>query len=284
MTAEAQTKDAAWDALRTADAQSIDLVEGALLIAGDEYPESEIDACRQMLAEHETALQARVVDVPPGLARLRALNEYLFESERFQGNDDDYYDPRNSYLNQVLTRRLGNPISLSILQIALGRSLGLEIEGVSFPGHFLTSLNLDDGVVVLDPYHRGRSLSLEELRKRASSYLKAHPFDDEQMSRLLDPAQPRSILGRILRNLKQLYSERGEIERALRCSDRLVTLFDDTDPDERRDRGSLYQQAGHMHAAILDWRDYLQRKPDAEDAAAIRAELIVHARPGPRLN
>lgn len=284
MKADQNPQDAAWDALRTADPGSIDLLEGALLIASDEYPPAEIAACRAALAHHQTVLQARVGDLPAGLERLRVLNQYLFDTEQFRGNDDDYYDPRNSYLNQVIERRLGNPISLSILQIALGRGLGLEIEGVSFPGHFLTCLSMDDGVVVLDPYHRGRSLSLDELRQRASGYLREHAFDDEQMSRLLDPAQPRSILGRILRNLKQLYRERSEFERALRCSDRLITLFNDQDAEERRDRGNLYQQTGHIAAALQDWREYLNRKPEADDANAIRSELIAHARSGPRLN
>lgn len=272
-----------WVALRDRDDTDITLVDGALLIAGDEYPDLDPDHVRSRLAEHAAEVGARLHGVDDPMERLRVLNRYLFQDQGFAGNDDDFYDPRNSYLNEVLDRRLGNPISLSILQMELGRQLGLPLEGVSFPGHFLVRLPTQDGLLVLDPYHRGRSLGLDELKERAKPHWRGGPIGDEQMTRLLEPANARSILGRVLRNLKQLYYERKDYDRALRCADRLITLHDDHDPTERRDRGNLYHLIGHRDAALVDWQNYLERQPDGEDAESVRQSIIA-AGPKVRLN
>lgn len=273
-----------WAQLRDSADGDVGLFDGALLIARDEYPGLDPEDCRARVGAFANELAGRLDGIEEPMERLRALNRFLFLDQGFAGNDDDYYDPRNSYLNDVLDRRLGNPISLSILQMELGRQLGLPLEGVSFPGHFLVRLPTQDGLLVLDPYHRGRSLGLDELRARAAAHLKGATIGDEQMTRLLEPADARSILGRVLRNLKQLYYERKDFERALRCADRLVTLHDDQDITERRDRGNLYQMVGHVEAAIADWRNYLERAPQGEDAESVRQSIIHAAGPRRRLN
>ncbi len=273
-----------WAALRDSNDADVSLLDGALLIAADEYPGLDQHVCRQQIAELAGTIAARMDDLSEPLERLRVLNRLVFQEFGFQGNESDYYDPRNSYLNEVLDRRLGNPISLAILHIELGRRMGLGLEGVSFPGHFLVRFPTEDGLLVLDPYNRGRSLSLDELRERAAGHFQNGPISDEQMTRLLEPSDARSILGRVLRNLKQLYYERQDYERALRCADRLITLNDDRDTLERRDRGNLYQLVGHAEAAIADWRTYLERQPQGEDADSVRQSIIAAAGPKRRLH
>src|SRR5690606_39728457 len=123
----------------------------------------------------------------------------------YTGNHDEYYDPRNSYLNEVFDRRLGNPISLAMVQMEVTRRLGLPLDGVSFPGHFLVRLPVDDGVLVMDSFNRGRPLDEDELRERAQAHLGGRAPDDEVLSWILNPASIRAILVRVLRNLHAVY-------------------------------------------------------------------------------
>jgi regulator of sirC expression with transglutaminase-like and TPR domain len=183
----------------------------------------------------------------------------------------------------VLDRRLGNPISLAVVQIELARRLGVPLEGISFPGHFLVRLPLDEGIVVLDPFEKGRSLDAAELRRRARTHLDTHEIDDARLARMLEPASHRMILTRILRNLKGVYVEREQWDRVLRCCDRLLTV-DAHQPTEYRDRGTSYLRLGHARAARDDLARYLALVPQADDADAIAQQLTELGSSLPRLN
>ena len=155
-----------WKEIVAGPEEDIGLAEAALVIAAHEYPGLDLNAYLARIAELAETLKGRLRrDIGPTDA-LVALNRYLFEELGFSGNTADYYDPRNSYLNEVLDRRLGIPITLSVLCIEIGRRIGLALHGVSFPGHFLVKCVVRDGVVVLDPYARGASLSLDDLQLR----------------------------------------------------------------------------------------------------------------------
>ena len=273
----------AWQHLRSAKDEEIALFASALLIAKDEYPDLSDDAYESQL--HQYAIRLRkVVDAGDAPAtQLRTLNSFLFEELGFSGNDQDYYDPRNSYLNDVIDRRLGNPISLAVVQMELARRLELPLQGVSFPGHFLVRLPLDEGVVVLDPFQKGRSLDAAELRRRARTHLETQDIDDQRLARMLEPASHRAILSRMLRNLKAVYSERELWEKALRCCDRLLTV-DSHQPTEYRDRGQLYLKLGHRRAARDDLKRYLALVPQADDADSVGAELAELSGDLPRVN
>lgn len=264
---------ASWQYLRDARDEDIPLLWAALQIARDEYPWIEPDAYEAVLDAHTAAVQARLGDGDDALDRLRALHGVLFEEQGYTGNEQDYYDPRNSYLNEVIERRTGNPIALAILELELARRVGLPLQGVSFPGHFLIRLPVDSGLLVLDPFNKGRSLDAGELRVRAKPHVTGRHVDDEQLGRMLEPASNRVILTRMLRNLRQSYVERDEFERALRCADRIVWL-DDHDIEEVRERGLLYARVGHVHAAREDLRRYLAAMPQAEDNERIRNILV----------
>jgi len=178
---------------------------------------------------------------------------------------------------------VGNPISLAVVQIELAQRLGVPLQGVSFPGHFLVRLPLDEGIIVLDPFQKGRSLDAAELRQRARSHLDTHEIDDHHLARMLEPASHRAILARMLRNLKGVYAEREQWEKALRCCDRLLTL-DSHQPEEYRDRGSCYLKVGHLRAAREDLRKYLGLMPQADDADSVSLQLAELGAGLPRLN
>jgi regulator of sirC expression with transglutaminase-like and TPR domain len=262
-----------WRYLKSARDEDIPLLWASLLIARDEYADLDMAAVSASVESWCEVLRGNLSELAHPVQAVHALNRFVFDEQGFAGNNDDYYDPRNSYLNEVISRRLGNPISLAIVQLELARRVGLPMQGVSFPGHFLLRFPVDDGLLILDPYHRGRSLDINELKTRASPHVPGRRVGDEQLGRMLEPAPNRVILMRMLRNLKQLYIEREDFERALRCADRLVYL-DERDNDELRDRGKLYWRVGHISAARNDFSQYLSRAATASDADQVRQWLI----------
>lgn len=267
---------APWSHLARLEDGDIPLAEAALWLARDEYPALDIaDYLTRIgrLAESvRRRLPARLEEVP----RLRELLSFLFADQGFVGNMDQYDDPRNSYLNDVLDRRLGIPISLSVLLMEVGRGAGLHIEGVSFPGHFLVKMPVEEGLIVVDAFHGGRTLSAEELRARAQSALGEIEVNEQHVLDMLGTASTREILLRMLRNLKGLYTERRDDGRALRVVDRMVAL-DPHNRIERRDRGLHYFRLEAFERAASDLEAYLKASPEAEDAEAI-AEMAVEAR------
>lgn len=271
-----------WDDLAALGDEEIPLLRATLLIARDEYPDLDIEAYESICAGFEHELRPRVETLDDPQPRLSAINRYLFDELGFAGNQKDYYDPRNSYINDVLDRKLGIPISLGVIQMELARRMGVPLEGVSFPGHFLVRLPVDDGLLVLDPYHKGRSVDADELKSRAKPHMNGSDIDDNQLLQILAPASNRAILMRMLRNLKGLYSEQEAWDKALRCADRLVRLGPD-EADEVRDRGMLYARIGHRAGARNDLARYLQLKPEADDLDQVR-DALIDAGGGGRVN
>lgn len=262
-----------WSALATLGDDELPLLDTALLIARDEYPDLDAAGYAAQVDTYAAALRPQLdrdIDLP---ARLTAINRYLFEEVGFAGNNVQYDDPRNSYMNEVVDRKLGIPISLAVIQIEVTRRLGMPLDGISFPGHFLVRLPVDDGILVLDPYNKGRPVSAEELRERASPHLGGQPPDDQQLLQILAPATHRMILMRMLRNLKGLYLEQGDWARVARSADRLLKLSPDT-AEALRDRGLAYRELGHAKGAREDLGRYLQLLPEAEDLESVRSALI----------
>ncbi|MGH8029922.1 MAG: SirB1 family protein [Arenimonas sp.] len=262
-----------WNSLASLGDDELPLLDTALLIARDEYPELDPRESRAAVDGYVQALRPKLhgdLDLP---SRLTAINHFLFDELGYAGNHTQYDDPRNSYVNQVIERKLGIPISLAVIQIELTRRLGLPLDGVSFPGHFLVRLPVDDGILVLDPFNKGRPVSAEELKERASPHLGGQPPDDRQLLEILAPATHRMILARMLRNLKGLYVEAGDWERVARSADRLLRLGPET-AEALRDRGLAYREIGHASGARADLGRYLQLAPQAEDAESVRQTLV----------
>lgn len=261
-----------WSALADLADDQVPLLGSALLIAHDEYPDLDPTACNALVEAHAASLRPEVDQIDSAPLKMQVINHRLFNELGYAGNHDEYYDPRNSYLNEVLTRRLGNPISLAVIQLEVAQRLGVALDGVSFPGHFLVRLPVDDGMLVMDPFNRGRPLNADELRQRARPHF-GEDVPDEALMQVLDPAPPRAILVRMLRNLHGLYVECSDWGRAVRCSDRILKLAPDN-AEALRDRGLGYSELGHRAGALRDLGRYLQTMPDADDAEAIRHRLV----------
>jgi regulator of sirC expression with transglutaminase-like and TPR domain len=262
-----------WNALATQADDAVPLLETALLIARDEYPALDADLYDTLVQGHAEHLRVEIESIDAWPVKMAVINRHLFEELGYSGNHDEYYDPRNSYLNEVFERRLGNPISLAMVQIEVARRLGVPLDGVSFPGHFLVRLPVDDGILVMDPFNGGRPLGADELRERAKPHLGGDVPDDNALLHILDPASHRAILVRMLRNLHGVYAERDEWDRAARSADRVLKLSPDQ-PEAIRDRGLAYLKMDYRPGARQDLARYLQLAPDAPDAHALRERLV----------
>lgn len=272
-----------WDSLADLDDEALPLLPTALLIARDEYPDLDPKVYDALIQSHVDHLRTEVGTIEMWPMKIAAVNRHLFDELGYSGDHGEYYDPRNSYLNQVFERRLGNPISLALVQMEVSRRLGIPLDGVSFPGHFLVRLPVNDGVLVMDPFNGGRPLDVEELRERARSHLGGEVPDDDVLAQILDPAPARAILMRMLRNLHGVYAERGEWDRAARSADRLLKLAPEQD-DALRDRGLAYLQLDYQAGAHRDLAQYLQRNGQASDAQWVREKLVELGGRTPRLH
>jgi len=260
------------------DDTKIDLAHGCLMIAQDAYPRLDVERYLGDIERMAMRLRGRMPQTLGAEERVAALNEFLFEDLGYHGNVDEYYDPRNSYLNDVMDRKAGIPISLSVLYMAVGRRAGLPLEGVSFPGHFLVRLRMRAGVLVLDPFAAGAPLSEAELRERLQRVIPAGITENVPVSALpldqfLEAATNRQILVRVLRNLKGIYRESDKPERMLEVLNRMLMVAPDSSA-ELRDRGIVYQRLECYRAALKDLSDYVEREPDAPDFDDVRARLV----------
>jgi regulator of sirC expression with transglutaminase-like and TPR domain len=256
----------------------IDLSRACLLIAQDAYPDLDVERYIGEIERMATRLRARLAPSAAGEERVVALNQLLYEELGYWGNTQDYYDPRNSYLNEVIDRRTGMPITMSILYMELGRRIGLPVEGVSFPGHFLVRVRLRGGMLVLDPFSGGAPQSEDELRSRVKRVIPDGVADDLPASELpldqfLEPATNRQILARVLRNLKGIYRKANKPERMLDVLNRMLLVTPDASA-ELRDRGYVYQRLECYRAAFKDLTDYAEREPDAPDLDEVRSKLM----------
>jgi len=257
--------------------EEIGLAEAALWIAAEEQPGLDPEPWLARLNEMGERLRPHLEALRDPLDRLERLSAFLSEEVGLRGNGEDYYDPRNSFLNEVLERGLGIPITLALVYIEVGRRAGVPLDGVGFPGHFLLRHSLHPQLLI-DPFDGGRLLTEDDCReilKQLSGGTLA--FD----TRLLRPSSPRQILVRMLNNLRGVYLHRGEYLRALAALDR-VLLLDPDDVGARRDRGLLSLRWGDPARGIEDLEHYLILEPDAPDHEAIE-QVIVEAR-GRRVN
>jgi regulator of sirC expression with transglutaminase-like and TPR domain len=246
--------------------EPIDLVRAALAVAREEYPDLDEGHYLRLLDRLADGVQA---GLPAGAIperRVGRMNAYLFHELGFGGNQADYYDPRNSFLNEVLERRVGIPLTLCIVYMEVGRRCGLTVEGVGFPGHFLCKVRLAEGELIIDPFHRGQLLGTEELKRRLVSAVGDQVRFDP---RLLRAVKPREILLRMLQNLRSVYEGRNDIPRALSAVDRLLLLAPDN-VRGLRERAQLYEQLGGSAAAAADLERVLNLDPNAPDATSLR--------------
>ena len=252
------------------------LLEAAASLAQDEEPTLDVQQVLDDVARLVKRVTARMPEAADDLTRLAILTQVFYKDLGFGMNANDYYAPENSYIFDVLRTRRGIPISLAVIWLELAQALDLQAQGISFPGHFLVKVALEGGLVVLDPL-TGESLGLDNLSERLSPYRApedqfAAPDLDEGETPLglyLQGCPPRDMLARMLRNLKEIFRSQEDWLRMLQVLDRLVVLLPEA-WDERRDRGLVHAELGHVHEALQDLRQYLEAVPAAPDTAALR--------------
>lgn len=264
--------------LLVAEDAGLSLLEAAASIAQDEHPQLDVQAVLAEVDALADKLKRRIpADVVP-LQRLRWLNRYFFHELGFGGNVNNYYDPSNSYLHEVLRTRRGIPITLAIIYVEVATQLGLRANGISFPGHFLVKLSMlsgpHNGEVIIDPFS-GKSLSREELDEMLGPYKVSQGLIgefDAPLGLFLQSAPPREILARMLRNLKEIHSTAEDWPRLLRVLNRLIVLLPHAH-EERRDRGLAWAELGQTDKAADDFEAYLRHRPDADDRNAMAEQL-----------
>jgi regulator of sirC expression with transglutaminase-like and TPR domain len=243
----------------------ISLAKANLFFAQIQYPELNPDIYLNQLDAIASVLQEKLPDNSYPLKIIQTINQYLFEELRFTGNSRDYYDPRNSYLHEVLDRKLGIPLSLSILYLEIAQRLNFPMVGIGMPGHFLIRPNFEEAGIFVDAFNQGEILFPEDCETRLQQvYQQPVKLDPA----FLAPISNRQILVRMLTNLKFIYVNQNYYEKALQVINSLLILLPDSET-ELRDRGLLYYQMGDGEHAIVDLETYLKLSPNAQDAPAI---------------
>ena len=258
------------------------LLEAAASLAQDDHPTLDMQQVLNEVDQLLSRLTQRVASNAPAVQRLQVLNRFFYGDLGFGGNLNHYYDPDNSDLAAVLRTRRGIPISLAVLWMELAQGIGLHVQGVAFPGHFLVKALLPGGQALLDPFN-GHSLTRGELEERlepfqhpaAHSENPSQPPESVPLGVFLQPATPRDIVARMLRNLKEVHHAQQDWLRLLAVQERLVRLLPQA-WSEWRDRGLVHAQCGHFAAAVQDLGQYVAHaagEPDCERMRAVLADL-----------
>ena len=261
------------------------LLEAAASIALIDEPELDVESVLEEVERMVDRVRSRMISSADDLTRLAVLNHVFYKDMGFGLNANDYYAPRNSFVNEVLRTRRGIPVSLSVIWLEMAQELGLRAHGIAFPGHFLVKVALDSGLVVLDPA-TGESLGIDHLSERLE------PFRDQE-DQLLKPdldegetplglylqsCPPRDVLTRMLRNLKEIYQTQQDWPVCLAVLDRILVLWPESWA-ERRDRGLVHAELGNAGQALSDLQAYLDAEPLAADQGALQARIKEIASP-----
>ncbi|MDO8418621.1 MAG: transglutaminase-like domain-containing protein [Rubrivivax sp.] len=262
-----------------ADDATLPVLEAAVAVAQDESPGLDVQGVLAQVDRLAERLRRRIPADAAPTQRLRLLNRYFFHELGFAGNVNDYYDPRNSYLPDVLESRRGIPLTLALLYVELASQAGLQAHGVSFPGHFLVKLRLPRGEVIIDPFN-GQSLSREDLDERLQPLLLQRGLvgeDDVPLGLFLQAAPARDVVARLLRNLREIHRSTGDLERLAAVLQRLVILLPE-DWDERRDLALVLAETGRHARAADELALYLQHRSSDSDTDGLQRQLAAWRR------
>jgi regulator of sirC expression with transglutaminase-like and TPR domain len=258
------------DALRN-EKSKVPLDIAALELASIEFPGLDVESAKFRLDNLAEQLKSQLTPNASGLDFLRACSELLFEVLQFRGNEEDYYDPRNSCLNSVLMRRLGIPISLSVVYIEVARRLKRPVYGVGLPGHFIVAYEDAEARYWVDPFHSGRILTFADCcalaKQTAGVDLRSNPA-------VLAPVANRQILVRMLSNLKAIYLRGEAFDKARQVLDLLIAAMPDY-AEEYRQRGMVHLRLLNHRAAKADLETYLRLEPEAPEREQVEKQLVL---------
>lgn len=244
----------------------LDIFDEAMRIAQVEYPD--LDVARYRTTLDEFGREGRAIVTSRGRRGVEQFNAYFFDTLGFHGNADDYYDPRNSYLNDVIERRMGIPITLAAVYCEVGRRSGLDAHGVGFPGHFLAKCLVGNGEVLVDCFN-ARTVTRDDCQELLNSFSSGATAVSDDM---LEIAAPRDILSRMLNNLRRIHAGRGDFAKAVRWIDMDIALRPES-PHNYRERGMLYVQMEEFGKAVSDLERYVQAIPGTPDASQVREQI-----------
>jgi len=250
----------------------LSLARGALEIARLHYPKLSVERYLERIRGLAEWVDGRCAGTEDPAVKLQQLNQVLFYEYGLAPNNDDYYSPDNSYLNRVLDERKGIPVTLSILHIETGRLLGLDLHGISFPGHFLVRANLNDQQVILDPFNRGSEVSDKQLTIELRRNPLLQRLQRRETAQLLTNTATQEVLIRVLRNLVAIWLQAGKPEQALHHINAALEIKPDQ-PLELRNRGLVYEQLECFNSALEDLQRALILDPASEEHEMIKQKI-----------
>ncbi|MCE2506793.1 MAG: transglutaminase family protein [Nitrosopumilaceae archaeon] len=246
---------------------NFNLVEKCLKFAQIlEYPDLEVEKYIEKISKIGMSLKESVSDVKNPTYLISMLNEHLFENLGYSGDDDDYYNPKNNFLNEVLDKKTGLPITISILYAEIAKFVGLDLKIVGFPSHILVKYNEE---MILDPFYDGRLLDIDDLQEILDTN---YGGEIEFKPEFLDEIESEQIMLRLTRNLKNSYVQSFVYDKALRCVNMVLSIEPES-PEDIRDKGILEERLLNYESALKYLNKYLEINPNAEDVDFI-LELI----------
>lgn len=249
--------------------EQTNLAKAALIIAQTEYPDLDIEEYLNAIETMAEELKERLPNNFYPLKVVQTINEYLFDDLGFRGNTTDYYDPRNSFFNEVIERRTGIPITLAVIYLEIANRINFPMVGIGMPGHFLIRPNFEEIEIFVDAFNQGEILFEQDCEERLQQIYQ-QPIKLE--AHFLTPVTKHQILTRILTNLKLIYLNRQQLSKALSIVE-LILLISPNQPSELRDRGLIHYQLSEWSQASQDLELYLALLPNAQDADVIRQLL-----------
>ncbi|ARV57641.1 hypothetical protein BZZ01_02435 [Nostocales cyanobacterium HT-58-2] len=251
--------------------EHINLAKAALYIAQEEYPNLYPDEYLNALDTMAMELQERLPSQRYVLKVIQSINQYLYDDLGFAGNAENYYDPHNSFLNDVIDRRVGIPITLALVYLEIAQRIDFPMVGVGMPGHFLIRPDIPETEIFIDAFNRGEIMFPQDCQERLNQiYQQPMQLQPEFLAKV----SKRQFLARILANLKYIYLNQQQLEKALAAVERILLLFPGA-VLELRDRGLLCYELGEFTQAADDLEAYLTKAPHAQDAAVIEQILTL---------
>jgi regulator of sirC expression with transglutaminase-like and TPR domain len=251
------------------DEDAFPLDRAAFALAEEEYPGFEVQTYLRKLDSLAASVEVLVGEDRTPVGMIESINEILFVQEGLRGNTKDYYDPRNSFLNEVLDRKLGIPISLSVIYIEVAKRLDFRINGIGFPGHFLVKHVAGDHEIIIDPFNLGKILTMNDCQELLD---RVHSGAVQMNALLLQPMDKRAIITRMLYNLKGIYAQKEQFQKTISVIDKIL-LLNPSIPSELRDRGLLYMQTSLFAKALADLESYLKTALVPDDRTNIEDHI-----------
>jgi regulator of sirC expression with transglutaminase-like and TPR domain len=249
--------------------QQVDLARGALLIAAAAYPDMDESLYLERLDRMASKVKGDMTADISSADIIIRINHLLFDEKKFRGNREKYYDPDNSFLNRVLDRKTGIPITLSLIYMEIAGRLGLDVRGIGLPGHFIVALYPVTKIIYIDPFNRGKILSVDDCLELVRTHMGETVASDHNWLR---PIDRKELLARMLRNLKLIYAQQDNDIMLFKMIHWILTLQPDA-PGELRERAILYEAIGNPTLAIKDWLRYITNIDDHESVTKILARI-----------